>query len=280
MESPGVEMEPVVVVAEGPVRVPNLLHFLLFLALTVFSLVVCEAVLLVCASGTLQDRLGSAKLQLGVEFLGYAVTLAVAWFAFAAIWERPFLTGIAWRWSAVRWWMGGAGLGLGFLSQAVESLLPVPKHAPIEDLFRAPGVIWFLTGFGTAFAPLFEEVLFRGMLLPGLAHAIDWMGLPKDVTVMEAWRRSPGGLGGYTRVAVVGAAVVTSLVFAAIHAPQIGYTWSAVAVLGCVSMVLCWVRVRYDSVAASTVVHGFYNLSVFVTIFVGTDGFRHLEKAG
>ena len=264
-------------VGEGQIRVPNLLHFLLFLALTVFSLVLSEAVLLVCASGSLQDRLGNAKLQLGVEFLGYVVTLGVAWFAFAAIWERPFLTGLAWRWVAVKGWMAAAGLGLGFLSQAVESLLPVPKHAPIEDLFRSQGVIWFLAGFGTVFAPMFEEVLFRGMLLPGLAHAVDWMRVPKDVAAMEAWRRAAGG---YSRKAVIGASVVTSFLFAGIHAPQIGYTWSAVALLAGVSMVLCWVRVRYDSVAASTVVHGFYNLSVFITIFVGTDGFRHLDKAG
>ena len=267
-------------VPEGPVRVPNLLHFLLFLALTVFSLVVSEGVLLLCVSGPLGNRLGNAKLQLGVEFVGYAVTLVVAWFAFGAIWERPFLAGIAWRWGAVRWWMGAAGLALGFVSQGVESLLPVPKHAPIEDLFRTQGVIWFLTGFGTVFAPLFEEVLFRGMLLPGLAHAIGWMGVPKNLAAMEAWRRAGAGVAGYSRLAVVGASLVTSLVFAAIHAPQIGYTWSAVALLAGVSLVLCWVRVRYDSVATSTVVHGFYNLSVFMTIFVGTDAFRHLEKAG
>ncbi len=272
--------EPALEMVVPPLRrVPNLLHFLLFLALTVFSLVVAEALLLLCAKGPLIDRLGNAKLQLGVELLGYVVTLVVAWFAFGAIWERPFLTGLAWNWAAVKPRLIVVGFGLGFLSQAIETLLPVPKHAPIEDLFRSPGVIWFLAGFGTVFAPLFEEILFRGLLLPGLAHAIDWMGLPKDIEVMERWRGMAAGIGGYSRLALVGSSLVTSLVFAGIHAPQIGYTWSAVALLAGVSMVLCWIRVRYDSVAASTVVHGCYNLSVFVTIFIGTQGFRHLDKA-
>ena len=211
-----------------------------------------------------------------MELVGYCLTLAVAWFAFAAIWGRAFLVGVRWNWAVVRPRLVLVGFGLGFLSQAVESMLPVPKHAPIEDLFRSPGIIWFLAGFGTLVAPLFEEVLFRGMLLPALAHALDWMRLPKDVAALEVWR----GAEGSSRGALVAASVVTSLVFAAIHAPQIGYTWSAVALLAGVSMVLCWIRLRYDSVAASTVVHGCYNLSVFVTIFLGTGGFRHLEKAG
>jgi len=38
------------------------------------------------------------------------------------------------------------------------------------------------------------------------------------------------------------------------------------------------VRIRTGSVAASTVVHGCYNLSVFFTLFMATGGFRHLDK--
>jgi membrane protease YdiL (CAAX protease family) len=176
--------------------------------------------------------------------------------------------------------MGLFGLGVGVVSQAVESLLPVPKHAPIEELFRSPGMIWFLAGFGTLVAPIFEEILFRGFLLPGLAHAVDWMRVPRDAEAMEIWRAGGSGIRGYSMGALVGASVGTSLLFALIHAPQIGYTWSAVGLLAGVSLVLCWVRVRYDSVAASTVCHACYNLSVFLTIFVGTGGFRHLDRAG
>jgi membrane protease YdiL (CAAX protease family) len=72
--------------------------------------------------------------------------------------------------------------------------------------------------------------------------------------------------------------LITSLLFALIHAPQLGYTWAAVALLVCVSVVLCVVRIRTGSVAASTVVHGCYNLSVFLSLFVTTGGFRHLDR--
>jgi membrane protease YdiL (CAAX protease family) len=263
-----------------PARVPNLLHFLLFLGLTIASLVVGEGLALLLGSGPLAMRMANQRLQLGAESLAYALALGVAWPIFRALWKRPLLVGLSWNGAGARSWMVLFGLGLGIVSQATESLLPTPKHAPIEDLFRAPGVIWFLAGFGTLVAPLFEEILFRGFLLPGLAHAVDWMRVPKDFEAMEAWRVGAGGLRSYSAGALVGASLVTSLLFALIHAPQIGYTWSAVGLLAGVSLVLCWVRVRYDSLAASTLCHACYNLSVFLTIFIGTSGFRHLDRAG
>jgi membrane protease YdiL (CAAX protease family) len=45
-----------------------------------------------------------------------------------------------------------------------------------------------------------------------------------------------------------------------------------------VSLVLTTIRVRSKSVACSTVVHASYNLSVFITIFIATGGFRHLDR--
>jgi len=51
-----------------------------------------------------------------------------------------------------------------------------------------------------------------------------------------------------------------------------------VNVLAVVSLILCFVRIRTNSVAASTLVHATYNLSVFVSIFIATSGFHHLER--
>jgi hypothetical protein len=38
------------------------------------------------------------------------------------------------------------------------------------------------------------------------------------------------------------------------------------------------VRVRTNSVAAGVLMHATYNLTVFVVLFIGTDGYRHMEK--
>jgi hypothetical protein len=38
------------------------------------------------------------------------------------------------------------------------------------------------------------------------------------------------------------------------------------------------VRIKTRSVASSTLVHACYNLSVFMTLFIATGGYRHLER--
>ena len=62
------------------------------------------------------------------------------------------------------------------------------------------------------------------------------------------------------------------------HAAQLGFAWNAVGVLWLVGGALTWVRIRLNSVAASTVVHAVYNGTIFVIIFFATDGFRHQDK--
>jgi membrane protease YdiL (CAAX protease family) len=48
--------------------------------------------------------------------------------------------------------------------------------------------------------------------------------------------------------------------------------------IGLVSLVLCAVRLRLNSLAASTLVHAAYNFTLFAGMLVATDGFRHLDK--
>lgn len=262
-------------------RIPNLLHLLLFLGLTLVVLVVCEAGGLALAHGLagepLRRALADQKLQMMVNAVGYGATLALAVPLFAAVWQRPALVGVRWNSGAARPWLVGVGLVLGLVSDGVSSLLPTPNKMPLEDVFRTPGVIWLLVAFGTVLAPLFEEVVFRGFLLPGVAILVDWLRLPRGEAAAEVHRRWQEGE-GYSRGAVVVGSGVTSVLFALLHAPQLGLNWAPVALLVVVSLVLCWVRVRWDSVAASTLVHGAYNFSVFVVLFVATGGFRHMDR--
>jgi membrane protease YdiL (CAAX protease family) len=72
--------------------------------------------------------------------------------------------------------------------------------------------------------------------------------------------------------------VLTSIPFALMHAQQVSFSWGPVLLIGVVSVVLCVVRLRNNSVAASVVVHAFYNLTLFTGLLIQTDGFRHLEK--
>ena len=273
-------------------RIPHLGHALLFLILLVAALIAAETLVL-GVSGAFKSThatfaaMQDQRLQLTANMIGYVVALGFCWVTFPALWHRSFLEGIQWNAAAVHPWLALGGVVLGFTAQAVTALLPVPKDVPMEELFRNPGLIWLLAFFGTLLAPLFEEIFFRGFLLPGIAIAVDYVSLPKAVDPMgqpdplaamgtlDAWRKSDS----FTTPALVTASILTSVCFGLIHAPQLGFTWPAVALLATVSMLLCYVRIRFRSVAASTLIHTCYNFSVFVTLFIATGGFKHLERA-
>jgi membrane protease YdiL (CAAX protease family) len=78
--------------------------------------------------------------------------------------------------------------------------------------------------------------------------------------------------------ALIFGTVVTSIGFALMHGAQLAHSFAPLAVLFVVSVVLCLTRLVFHSLAASTLVHSFYNATIFVMLFIGTDGFRHLEK--
>ena len=255
-------------------RIPNLLHLLLFLALTFFSLILCEAILISTHPHAWMKTLANQRLQLFVNIATYAVALGSAALIFPLLWKRSFGQGISWNAAQAKLGFIPIGLGLGFLSQAVSTLLPIPKKMPIEDIFQTPGIIWVLALFGTFVAPLFEEIVFRGFLLSGIAIVVDYLMMPKSLDALETWRTSDG----FSTNALAFSSIITSLCFAAIHAPQLGFSVAALALLTAVSLVLCYVRIRTKSVAASVIVHTCYNLSVFLTLFISTSGFHQMDK--
>ena len=262
-------------------RIPNLGHTLFFLVLLLLALILAEGLVLAVAlphplgRAVLNHAFVDQKLQLLANILTYFLTSAAAWFIFPLLWHRGFPAGIHWNGSAARPHFVLLGLVLGFVSQAVSSLLPTPNDMPIDKVFGNPATIWILVGFGTAVAPLFEELFFRGFLLPALAIAVDYLRLPKDLEALAAWRASES----FSTPALIASSVITSTLFALIHAAQLGRNWAPVALIASVSLVLCAVRIRTRSVAASTLVHASYNLSVFLTLAFATGGFRHLDKA-
>ena len=259
-------------------RIPNLLHVLLFLALTIGLYLIVELVAVALLRQPAQKTLVDEKIGLVVTAITYALVLLAAGVLFPAVWGRTFRDGIQWNGAGGKLLFGLGGLLLGFAAEAVDRFLPTPHEMPIEDVFRTPGIIWLLALFGTVLAPLFEEVVFRGLLLPALGNAVEWLRLPsartEETDRMHAeWRQSDG----ISTASAVVASLLTSVLFALIHAPQLGFNWAPVGLLMCVSLVLCWVRLRTKSVAASTLVHGCYNLAAFLLIFVATGGFRHMD---
>jgi hypothetical protein len=123
-------------------------------------------------------------------------------------------------------------------------------------------------------APVFEEICFRGFLVPAFAIAYDWLTLPRTGQARARWQTTTT----LTPVALTFSAVLTSIVFALMHASQVEHLWAALLVLFSISLILTLVRVKTGSVASSAVVHGAYNGFVFLVVMVQTGGYRHLER--
>ncbi len=211
------------------------------------------------------------------EALGYGLTLAILIPLFRRMWRQPFAAVLHMKPAAALANVGKLllfGVALSVLAQAAESLLTLPKDIPLDAFFKTPADVWCVALFGTLVAPPIEELLFRGFLLPGFAIAFDWLRLPRTPEARLAWASTES----LSRAALIFAGVVTSLLFGAIHASQLGFAWNAVALLSCVGGVLAAVRVRFDSVWASSIVHMVYNGFIFVLVFFATGGFRHLER--
>jgi membrane protease YdiL (CAAX protease family) len=212
--------------------------------------------------------------------VAYLLVWLVSWFFFPLMWYRPFLDGISWNLGVAR--RRGirlviTGLGLGLVVQFLSNFLPIPKTLPIDDFFKTRSSVWMVSVFGILFAPAFEELAFRGFLLPSLATAWDW--LAHRIQLQPDRHIDPvSGQAQWSMAAMVFAAVATSIPFALLHAEQLAHAFAPLAVLFGVSVVLCIVRFRTSSLAASVFVHAFYNLSIFATLYLATDGFRNLDK--
>jgi membrane protease YdiL (CAAX protease family) len=133
-----------------------------------------------------------------------------------------------------------------------------------------------LFAFGVTVAPFFEELIFRGFLLPAMASAWDWCA--ERLTGRIPPSLDPRGNPVWSLPAMVFASLAVSVPFALMHSAQVNQSWGPLVLLYCVSLVLCTVRLSTRSLAASTVVHSAYNFILFAIMAAETAGFRHLDK--
>jgi uncharacterized protein len=273
------------------------------------------------------------RIVIPVEAIVYAIAAAASLIVFPLLWGKSFSNGVHWRGFIVRhrlWLLVAIGVATSVVVQFLSNFLPIPKELPIDKFFTNRLGVWLIAIFGVTVAPAFEELAFRGFLLPSLASAWDWvmqrartpgelLGGPGAHQPTESeWQQQaaiysslppegaavfhhPGpehGSGhakwisgspeqdssnadpGWSVPALVFSTVITSTGFAMLHGAQLAHSFAPLAVLFAVSVVLCVTRVRFHSLAASTLVHSMYNATIFVMLFIGTDGFRHLDKLG
>jgi len=158
------------------------------------------------------------------------------------------------RWLHLAWGAGFAVLALAAVLLTSLALSPIlrgqdPPQRELMDLMTGTSQTWRLVSFfilAAGMAPLFEEILFRGSLLPWLGHR-----LQGRVGARWGW---PLALG------------ISALAFGAIHLEPMALP--VLSVLGCI---LGLAVLRTGSLATSIVVHGIWNggVLVFYRILMG-----------
>ena len=127
------------------------------------------------------------------------------------------------------------GITLAVIALLVSARFPPDKATPIEKLVETPGSLYLLIVFGIFFAPITEEIMFRGFFFGAFS-----------------------ALGG-ERVAIPS----TALLFALVHAPQLMGSWAGIVLIFIVGYVLSIIRQRSNSIVPSFIVHTAYNSMLF-----------------
>ncbi len=176
-----------------PARIPHFGHVLLLIPLLGLSFVV--AVILFLAAihfhlyGVSSPQQAATEIHylLGTEAVLYLFTFVLALLIFPLFWHKSLLAGLQWNGATairLRWRLVSAAAICMLLALVNGEFMPGPTNAPIEKVFQAPGAAWILFGFGITFAPFFEEMFFRGFLLPALCTAVDWAGMITSVYIV------------------------------------------------------------------------------------------------
>ena len=196
------------------------------------------------------ESLKRPEVIVGGQLLAYFLILLLMYRMVSAQTGGNVLQAIRWNWP--RNWGAYllAGIGLELCLVPFAYLLPMPKHAPIDDFFRTARDAYVLSLFGVLFAPLFEELFFRGFFYPALAR----------------------------RLGMIPSILTTALAFASIHASQLKYSWGPVLVIFLVGVALTTVRAIKKSLAATVLMHMAYNGTIFIAAYIATSGFRHMER--
>jgi uncharacterized protein len=270
-----------------PRRIPNFGHTVVFFTVVIIVLLLTSVSVFALAMGlhllgteTPEQLLREPRLLSMAA--SYLIAGAIVWAIFTYLWQQSFTGALHWNFAAARrrWvplLVGGVVLSLAV--QFLSNYLPIPKTLPIDDFFRTSADVWLVALFGTFLAPVFEELAFRGFLLPSLASAYDWLRGDRlrsndDPMVAPAANHYQR----WSAAALLVSCTLTSIAFALVHADQLAHAWAPLAVLFGVSLVLCVVRLWTQSLAASTLVHATYNATIFTILFFVTGGFRHLDK--
>ena len=166
-------------------------------------------------------------------FLVGALYLVIVW-----RYHEPFLPSLGWTFPIPHALLVlAAGPVLTIALSALGVLLRAPlDSSQIEVLIKSRASLAAIILFGVVLAPIFEEMLFRGFLLPLLVRSVGpWPGI-----------------------------VLTAVPFALLHGAQNHWAWQPVLLIGIAGIAFGYVRYKTGSTTAAFLMHSAYNATGFL----------------
>ena len=173
------------------------------------------------------------SIALPLQLVVYALVYVCFFLLFKFRYNRPVLASLGWRKTNFSLLTAGlSGVLLAFGLSAIAQLIHTPKvDTAFDELVKTPASLALLAVTAIVFAPLFEEMLFRGFLQPLLSRTLG----------------------------TVSGVLITALLFGSLHASEYKFAWQYVAAITLVGVALCAVRAKTNSLIPGTVMHGCFN---------------------
>ncbi len=173
------------------------------------------------------------------QMILYTVLLGSLYFILSVKYSRPLWRSLGWNFRFPPVWMaGGPPLAIGLAVFAAG--LRAPPEPLIENLITNRASLILTVVFGALIGPVFEEIVFRGFLLPLLA-------------------RSLGSAAGV---------LVTAALFAALHGPQYHWAWQVLLTVGLAGVAFGVARIKTGSTAAAAILHAGYDATLFTAFLL------------
>lgn len=163
-----------------PERIPHYGHLLLLsLLISIAAGVLGLGFAIASALGWKIPAASASDLQFNLlsEAVLYFIAFGLSLMVFPMVWGRRYFTALQWHGAAVGcrfWTLAGISLACLVLGAFDQYFMPGPSNAPIEKMMSSPGAAWLMFGFGITVAPFFEELFFRGFMLPAMCTVADW----------------------------------------------------------------------------------------------------------
>jgi membrane protease YdiL (CAAX protease family) len=172
-----------------------------------------------------------------LQFFLYVLLMGVLYLLVAGRYHEPFWGALGWTFPIPRAWLCLiAGPALTITLSVLGVLMKAPTESSlIEEMITSRASLALFIVFGVVFAPIFEELLFRGFLFPLLARSMGpWLGI-----------------------------AFTALLFGLLHGAQNHWAWQQMVLIGAAGAAFGYARYQTGSTTAGFLMHAAYNATAF-----------------